>query len=446
MANAYTQLGFVKQADGENIGSWGDVLNEQLIDLLDDAIGGYVEVSVASGNVTLAFADGTADNNGRHAVIKFTGSPGASRTVTFPNKQKTYYIINGSDDSVVCTAGSGAETVTLLTGQKDIIYVDGSDEVHSILQEGAVSEKLISSQTAISSGIDNSNDQLLLRDNSASALKKVSIASIFSSVGGLTDLSGDSSPQLGGDLDMNGNDIVTTSNANIDLLPNGTGKVIMDGNGSSGGVSVSDGLIDIRTGTGNVAKVKFYCESSNAHAQTLQAAPHSAGSSAVLVLPTASGNLVGTGDSGTVTNAMLAGSIANDKLAGSIADSKLSTISTAGKVDIGALEIDGATDIGADLADADLFIVDDGGGGTERKMAASRILTYVQQAGTFPLTGLDIDGGTDIGAALADADLIIVDDGAGGTNRKATLTRLKTYLTSAGFSTEDPTALAIALG
>ncbi len=437
MANAYTQLGFVKQADGENIGSWGDVLNEQLIDLLDDAIGGYVEVSVASGNVTLAFADGTADNNGRHAVIKFTGSPGASRTVTFPNKQKTYYIINGSDDSVVCTAGSGAETVTLLTGQKDIIYVDGSDEVHSILQEGAVSEKLISSQTAISSGIDNSNDQLLLRDNSASALKKVSIASIFSSVGGLTDLSGDSSPQLGGDLDMNGNDIVTTSNANIDLLPNGTGKVIMDGNGSSGGVSVSDGLIDIRTGTGNVAKVKFYCESSNAHAQTLQAAPHSAGSSAVLVLPTASGNLVGTGDSGTVTNAMLAGSIA---------DSKLSTISTAGKVDIGALEIDGATDIGADLADADLFIVDDGGGGTERKMAASRILTYVQQAGTFPLTGLDIDGGTDIGAALADADLIIVDDGAGGTNRKATLTRLKTYLTSAGFSTEDPTALAIALG
>ena len=437
MANAYTQLGFVKQADGENIGTWGDVLNEQLIDLLDDAIGGYVEVSVASGNVTLAFADGTADNNGRHAVIKFTGSPGASRTVTFPNKQKTYYIINGSDDSVVCTAGTGAETVTLLTGQKDIIYVDGSDEVHSILQEGAVSEKLISSQTAITSGIDSSNDQLLLRDASATALKKVSIANVFSSVGGLTDVSGDSTPQLGGDLDMNGNDIVTTSNANIDLLPNGTGKVIMDGNGSSGGVSVSDGLIDIRTGTGNVAKVKFYCESSNAHAQTLQAAPHSAGSSAVLVLPTASGNLVGTGDSGTVTNAMLAGSIA---------DSKLSTISTAGKVDIGALEIDGATDIGADLADADLFIVDDGGGGTERKMAASRILTYVQQAGTFPLTGLDIDGGTDIGAALADADLIIVDDGAGGTNRKATLTRLKTYLTSAGFSTEDPTALAIALG
>ena len=47
---------------------------------------------------------------------------------------------------------------------------------------------------------------------------------------------------------------------------------------------------------------------------------------------------------------------------------------------------------------------------------------------TGAITGLDIDGGTDIGADLADADLIIVDDGAGGTNRKAALSRLKTYI------------------
>ena len=47
---------------------------------------------------------------------------------------------------------------------------------------------------------------------------------------------------------------------------------------------------------------------------------------------------------------------------------------------------------------------------------------------TGAITGLDIDGGTDIGADLADADLIIVDDGAGGTNRKSTLSRLKTYI------------------
>ena len=41
------------------------------------------------------------------------------------------------------------------------------------------------------------------------------------------------------------------------------------------------------------------------------------------------------------------------------------------------LDIDGATDIGAAIVDADLFIVDDGAGGTNRKTAASRIVTYV---------------------------------------------------------------------
>ena len=147
----YTQLGFIKQTDGENEGTWGDALNENLIDLLDDAIGGYVEVSVASGNVTLAFADGTADNNGRHAVIKFTGSPGTTRTVTFPDAQVNYFIINGSDASVICTSGTGAATVTIPTGMKDIIYIDGSDEVLSMFSTARLSS---SSDLTIDSGAD----------------------------------------------------------------------------------------------------------------------------------------------------------------------------------------------------------------------------------------------------------------------------------------------------
>ena len=448
MANSYTQLGFVKQADGENIGTWGDVLNEQLIDLLDDAIGGYVEVSVASGNVTLAFADGTADNNGRHAVIKFTGSPGTTRTITFPNKQKTYYINNGSDGSVICTAGSGAQTVTIGTGLKDIIYVDGSDEIHSILQDGAVSEKIISSQTAITSGIDNSNDQLLLRDNSASALKKVSIASIFSSVGGLTDLSGDSSPQLGGDLDMNGNDIVTTSNANIDLLPNGTGKVIMDGNGSSGGVSVSDGLIDIRTGTGSVAKVKFYCESSNAHAQTLQAAPHSESASNTLTLPSTGGDakLVSTSSTATLTNKTLTSPKLNEDVAITATATEVNLLdgvtATTSELNI----LDGVTATASELnildgvtsTTAELNILD----GVTSTAAELNILDGV----TATATELNIiDGDTSAtSTTLVDADRVVTNDA--GTMKQVALSDLKTYLSSAGFSTEDPTALAIALG
>ena len=101
----------------------------------------------------------------------------------------------------------------------------------------------------------------------------------------------------------------------------------------------------------------------------------------------------------------------------------------AGTIGIAGLDIDGGTDIGAAIVDADLLIIDDGAGGTNRKTAASRIKTYVgAESGAFDIANLDIDGGTDIGADLADADLLVVDDGAGGTNRKMAASRLQTYI------------------
>ena len=177
---------------------------------------------------------------------------------------------------------------------------------NSAVETAMVNANVISGQTAITSGLDTTNDTILIHDASASALKKLSLANLSSGLGGITDVVADTTPQLGGDLDVNGNDIVSTSNGNIDILPNGTGVVNLDGNGSSGGVSISDGLIDIRTGTGSVAKVNFYCESSNAHAQTLQAQPHSAGVTNTLTLP-AGGNqeIVGTTATQTLTNKTL---------------------------------------------------------------------------------------------------------------------------------------------
>ena len=113
---------------------------------------------------------------------------------------------------------------------------------------------------------------------------------------------------------------------------------------------------------------------------------------------------------------------------------------SAGAFSVENLDIDGSTDIGEALVDADLFIVDNGAGGTNRKMAASRILTYVgASAGAFSLANLDIDGGTDIGAGLADADLLIVDDGAGGTNRKTAMSRVKTYVSDLTLTTAAQT-------
>jgi len=152
---------------------------------------------------------------------------------------------------------------------------------------------------------DGDADQVLKTDGSGN-LSFQSVSSLSGS--GIQNVSDDATPSLGGNLDVNGNSIISSSDNNIPILPNGTGKVYLDGDFSSGGVAISDGLVQIKTGTGNVAKVEFYCESGNAHYQTLQAAPHSAGSSAVLTLPTATGTIVGTGDSGSVTNTMLANS------------------------------------------------------------------------------------------------------------------------------------------
>ena len=221
---------------------------------------------------------------------------------------------------------------------------------------------------------------------------------------------------------------------------------------------IQGGLIDLKNDGGAVSQIKFYCESSNAHAQTLIGAPHSEAASNTLTLPSSGGSskLLSATSTATVTNKSIDSDNntitnivnADIKSSAAIADSKLDTISTAGKVALSALEIDGGTDIGANLADADLFIVDDGAGGTNRKLAASRIATYVgASAGAFAIANLDIDGGTDIGADLVDADEIIVDDGGGGTNRRSDLERVKKYIFSAvsGDATaSDAGALTIA--
>ena len=191
---------------------------------------------------------------------------------------------------------------------------------NSAVESAMLNPNVITGQTAITSGLDTSNDTVLIHDADAGVLKKLTLANLSSGLGGITDVVADTTPQLGGNLDVNGQDIVSVSNGNIDILPNGSGVVNIDGDGSSGGVSISDGLVDIRTGTGTRSQVKFYCESSNAHAQTLQPQPHSAGVTNTLTLPAGSSQeLVGTTATQTLTNktidaSQLSGTVANARL------------------------------------------------------------------------------------------------------------------------------------
>ena len=88
---------------------------------------------------------------------------------------------------------------------------------------------------------DGSANQVLKTDGSGN-LSFTTMAS-----GGLGNVSEDTTPQLGGDLDVDGNAIVSTSNGNIAITPNGTGKVVIDGishptaDGTNGQALVTNG-------------------------------------------------------------------------------------------------------------------------------------------------------------------------------------------------------------
>ena len=110
---------------------------------------------------------------------------------------------------------------------------------------------------------------------------------------------------------------------------------------------------------------------------------------------------------------------------GAVTVSGLTTLS-------GNLVIPNAGNIGS-VGDTDAIAIASGG-------AVTFSQAPVFPDGSIALVDLDIAGGTDLGADLATTDLIIVDDGAGGTNRKAALSRVVTLTESSA------TALAIALG
>lgn len=117
---------------------------------------------------------------------------------------------------------------------------------------------------------------------------------------------------------------------------------------------IEGGIIDLKNDGNQVSQIKFYCESSNAHAQTLIGAPHSESASNTLTLPSTGGNarLVSTTSTATLTNKTLTTPV--------------------------IAEIDSSADITLD-ADADI-VLDAAGGNVEFK-----------DAGTLQLT-IDMDG------------------------------------------------------
>ncbi len=156
MASTYTaNTGIEKIGSGEQAGTWGTTTNTNF-DIIDDALNGVLSLTI-SGNTTLTSSDGTA-SNGHHKILLLAGTPSGAFNLTIdPNDQQKYYFINngtGQTATVLQGGGSGT-TVTIATGTSAIVYADGAGSNANV---GTIS----------------------------------------------TDVLGDTSPQLGGNLDTNG--------------------------------------------------------------------------------------------------------------------------------------------------------------------------------------------------------------------------------------------------
>ena len=466
----------------------------------------FTEITTTTQNVTtmnvaedgtIIFEGATADD---HETTLTVVDPTADRTVSLPNASGTVIISDSStnvttlpDDLLIKDAGtignaSVADIMTLastgiVTFKDDIVIKDGGT-IGTGTTAGAITiaaggnvtfsgditisgdditmatntsgNLLVADGTNFNSvavgdlseiSTVASDDVLLAIDTSGGGLKKITRSTLTAGIVSGSEISNlveDTTPQLGGDLDVNSNDIVSTSNGNINLLPNGSGKVIIDGNGSSGGVSITDGVIDIRTGTGNRSKILFYCESSNAHAQTLQAAPHSEAASNTLTLPSTGGSvdLVSTASTATLTNKTLTSAQINTALLPASADG--ATLGSATKEFSALFLADGGTiQFGNDQEITLTHVADTGLNIKHTATADDKPIILTLQTGETDMAANDVmgairfqapDEGTGTDAVLVAAAIQAVSEGDFSSSSNATKLEFHTGASEAASS------------
>ena len=149
------------------------------------------------------------------------------------------------------------------------------------------------------------------------------------------------------------------------------------------------------------------------------------------------GNLTYNPSTGRLTATQLAGTLQT------AAQTNITSLGTLSALTVDNIALNGTTIGHTD--DTDLITLADG----IATVAGEISVTTLDIGGTnvtSTATELNImDGGTSASSTtLVDADRVVTNDN--GTMKQVALTDVKTYLSSAGFTTDDPTALAIALG
>ena len=224
---------------------------------------------------------------GTSAVITDMGLLGTSAVVTDMD-------LLGTSANVTAMANLGTSTVighmaalnasgvisNISTVATDISNVNTVASNVSGINDFAARYRVASSEPSSSLDVGD-----LVFDTTANQLK-VYKSGGWEAASAFGNLSSDSTPELGGNLDVVTHSIVSASNRNISITPNGTGVVQIDGN-----VDISTGAIDLKNG-GAQSYIRFYCESSNAHYAELKAPAHADfGGNITLTMPATTGTL-----------------------------------------------------------------------------------------------------------------------------------------------------------
>lgn len=130
MPSTYSDLKFELMATGEKAGTWGAITNQN-IDAIQQAIGGAVDITFASADVTLTLINSPNPQDARALRLNLIGVSGGSRNLILPGARKFYIVKNNLADQVTIKNSSGA-TVVLPAGKTTIVYNTSTDIVDMV--------------------------------------------------------------------------------------------------------------------------------------------------------------------------------------------------------------------------------------------------------------------------------------------------------------------------
>ena len=133
MPSSYTpSLRLVLPVTGELTGTWGDVTNQGLTELVDASIAGTASITMLDANYTLSTADGTADE-ARKMFVVATGALTAARNIICPTASKLYFVANTTTGGFAVTLKTSAGTgISIPNGAAMVLYCNGTNVINAI--------------------------------------------------------------------------------------------------------------------------------------------------------------------------------------------------------------------------------------------------------------------------------------------------------------------------